>query len=130
MNISGDNSFEQILRLNRATNQTFFLKEFSHEFNNPLNSINLASDLLKNYTQDINALLDELYDEPERLPAGFQKEFSSILTNMPMLVQGISDSVTRLKHFTNWLSEFTGRGTIADILHSRFIVTRQAEQHP
>ena len=115
MNIDRAHSFEHLLRLNRATNHAFFLREFSHEFNNPLNSIQMAGELLKGYTQDINALLEELNDEPERLPAGFQEECCRILANMPILTAGISDSVTKLKHFTSWLSEFTGRATITGI---------------
>ena len=115
MNITRTHSFEQLLRLNRAYNSAFFLSGFSHTFNNPLNSIQLASDLLNNYTQDINALFDELNEEPERLPAGFQKECCRILTDIPMLTQGISDSVTRLKHCSSWLSEFSGRGAIAGL---------------
>ncbi len=115
MNIARTNSFEQLMRLNRANNSAFFLSGFSHTFNNPLNSIQLASDLLKNYTQDINALLDELNEEPEHLPAGFQKECCRILTDIPILTQGISDSVTRLKHCSSWLSEFSGRGAIAGL---------------
>jgi signal transduction histidine kinase len=115
MNIARTHSFEQLLRLNRVNNSAFFLSGFSHSFNNPLNSIQLASDLLNNYTQDINALLDELNEEPERLPAGFQKECCRILTDIPILTQGISDSVTRLKHCSSWLSEFTGRGAIAGL---------------
>jgi signal transduction histidine kinase len=112
MNINGSDTFEHLIRLNRATNQAFILREFSHEFNNPLSSIQLAGELLKAYTEDINALLDEMNDEPERLPTGFQKECCSILENMPMLTQGICDSVIRLKQCTSWLSSFTGRDTI------------------
>ena len=115
MNITRTHSFEQLLRLNRANNSAFFLSGFSHTFNNPLNSIQLANDLLNNYSQDINALLDELQEEPERLPTGFQKECSRVLSNIPMLTQGISDSVTRLKHCSSWLSGFSGRGAIAGL---------------
>jgi len=115
MNIARSHSFEQLLRLNRANNSAFFLSGFSHTFNNPLNSIQLASDLLNNYTQDINGLLDELNEEPDRLPAGFQKECCRILTDIPILTQGINDSVIRLKHSNLWLSEFSGKGAIAGL---------------
>jgi len=115
MNIARAHTFEQLLRLNRANNSAFFLSGFSHTFNNPLNSIQLANDLLNNYTQDINALIDELNEESERMPAGFKKECCRILTDIPILTQGISDSITRLKYCSSWLSEFSGRGAIAGL---------------
>ena len=113
MNKSGDHAFEHLFNLNRANNQAFFLSGFSHLFNNPLNSIQLASDLLKNYTQDISARFDELGDEPEQIPAGFRKAVLTVLDDMPGVIQGISDSAFRLNHLVSWLSEFTGRGVVA-----------------
>jgi signal transduction histidine kinase len=103
------NAFEHLLRLNQINNQVFFLNGFGHAFNNSINSIHLGSTLLNNYVQDINALIDELNDEPERVPAGFKKSCCSILTTMPQVIQGISDSTSRLKQFVSHFSEFTGQ---------------------
>jgi signal transduction histidine kinase len=117
MNINGTYTFEQMLRLNRVNNQAFFLSEFSHIFNNPLNSIQLASDLLKNYSQDINSRLDELRDSADP-PLSLRMTsvlapIQSVLADMPQVIQGISDSVFRLNLLVSSLSEFTGRGTTA-----------------
>ncbi|HIJ87306.1 MAG TPA: HAMP domain-containing histidine kinase [Desulfuromonadales bacterium] len=113
MNINGTYSFEQLLRLNRANNQAFYLSGFSHLLNNPLNSIHLASDLLKNYTQDINALFEELSDDAEQIPAGFREAGLAVLGDMPPVIQGISDSAFRLNQFVSHLAELTGRGATA-----------------
>jgi signal transduction histidine kinase len=112
MNINGDNSFDHLLRLNRVNNQAFYLSGFSHIFNNPLNSIHLASVLLRNYTQDINALFDELSDEPEPIPAGFRKAGLTVLSDIPHVIQGISDSAIRLNQFVSHLSEFIRREAV------------------
>jgi len=115
MNFNGDNSFEHLLRLNRSNNQVFFLSGFSHSFNNPLNSIQLASDLLKSYTQDINARFDDLSDLITDLPFCHPvlAPIQSVLADMPQVIQGISDSAFRLNLLVSWLSEFIGKGTVA-----------------
>ena len=113
MNSNGDTSFEQLLRLNRANNLLFFVGGFCHAFNNPLNSIHLASNLLNNYSQDINALFNELSDEPEQVPTGFREAGLTVAGDLLHVIQGVSDSVYRLNRLVSHLSEFTGRGATA-----------------
>jgi len=108
MNIDLAHSFEHLVKLNRANNQAFFLSGFSHNFNNPLNSINLASDLLKNYTRDFNDLFDELSEEPEQMPTGFRLAGLRLLGEMPHITEGISDSASRLKQLLSHLSGLIG----------------------
>jgi len=54
---------EHLAQLNRANNQTFLLCGFSHTFKNPINSILLASELLKNYVEDVSGQVSELDEE-------------------------------------------------------------------
>src|ERR1035437_2122164 len=84
-------TFEHFLRLNRNNNQAFFLSGFCHMFNNPINSILLGSRLLGNYTQEIIDLFDELIDDPALVPVGLQEARLNVLSDMPMVIQGISD---------------------------------------
>ena len=109
MNSNMPYSFEHLIKLNRANNQVFFLDDFNHMFNNPLNSIQMASELLKACFQDINTLIVE----PELLMTDFTAEYGTIVENIPMLIQGISDSGLKLHQYVSWLSEFTGRGATA-----------------
>jgi signal transduction histidine kinase len=113
MNSNGDTSFEQLLRLNRANNLLFFVGGFCHTFNNPLNSIHLASNLLNNYSQDINALFNELSDEPEQVPTGFREAGLTVAGDLLHVIQGVSDSVYRLNRLVSLLSEFISRGATA-----------------
>ncbi len=104
--------FEHLAQINRANNQTFVLRGFSHTFRNPINSILLATELLKNYVEDINGQLSELDEEcleqaKENLEAG-----ESILATMPQVIQDINTSASRLNQLVNHLSEMTGRGSI------------------
>lgn len=122
MNIAGGHTFEQLLRMNRVNNQAFFLSGFSHSFSNPLNSILLAGDLLKNYTRDINLHFDELNDlvtdalplcHPEGSEGSVLLPLQTILGDFPQIIQGINDSALRLKQLLSHLSGLTGRGVIA-----------------
>ncbi len=106
--MTGDltSSFEHLIKLNRVNNQVFFLDEFNHMFNNPLNSIQMANELLKGYFQDIRTFIAE----PEHLTMDGSGEYSTITESIPLLIQGISDSALKLSTYVSWLSEFTGRG--------------------
>ncbi len=104
---------EHLTQLNRANNQTFLLRGISHTFRNPINAILLASELLKNYVDDISGQFSELDEEclgqaKEILEAG-----EGILATMPQVIKDISVSASRLNQFVNHLSEMTGRGSIA-----------------
>ncbi|GEM_PF-1820317 len=104
---------EHLAQINHANNQTFLLRGFCHVFRNPINSILLSSELLKNYVEDISGQLSELDEEScrpfkENLEAG-----ESILATMPQVIENIGISASRLNQFVNHLSEMTGRGSIA-----------------
>ena len=51
--------YEHLVQLNRAHNQNFFLRGFSHSFRNPINSILLATELLHSYVEEISRQLAE-----------------------------------------------------------------------
>ena len=106
--------FEHLRMLNQATNQSFFLSGFSHLFNNPLNSIQLASKLLGNYTQDITTLFHELNEEPEQETRSFCESGLRTLGGMSNVIQGICDSTIKLNQLVSNLTELTGRGVIAE----------------
>jgi len=106
-------AFEHLERINRANNLTFFLNGFNHMFKGPINSILLASELLKSYMEDLGDQFEELNDEPERLPAGFREAGISTLAGMPQVIHGINSSTHKLNQFVSHLSEFTGNGDIS-----------------
>ena len=121
MNINREHSFEQLSRINRVNNQAFFLSGFSHSFSNPLNSILLAGDLLKNYTRDINILFDELNElftaahPPCHAEGGNGSvlfSLQTILEDFPLIIQGIDDSALRLKQLISHISGLTGSATV------------------
>jgi len=112
MNKKIDHSFDLLLRLNRVNNQDLFLRGFSHLLNNPIGSIHLASRLLNGYTQDIKTLFNELSDESEQIPVGFREDGLTALSDIPQVIQGISDSAQRLNQLVSYLIEFGDRGTI------------------
>lgn len=109
MNTGNPFTFEQMEKLNMLNNQAFFLNEFTHKFNNPLNSIHMASELLKKYTQD----LQDVISEPEHMGTDFRGECGAIIKSMPQLLRGISDSTIKLNQLVSWLSDFSGRGAAA-----------------
>ena len=101
-------SFEQLEKLNLLNNQAFFLNGFTHMFNNPLNSIHMASELLKGYLQDIN----DFFYEPVLVGAGIKEECGAVIKTMPLL-RGINDSTLKLNQLVSWFSELTGKGSTA-----------------
>jgi signal transduction histidine kinase len=103
--------FEHLLRLNKFNNQVFFLNGFGHTFKNSINSILLGSTLLNLYVQDINALFDELNDEPEGVSADFIQACCSILGTMPQVIKGISNSTLKLEQSVSYLSELSGQSS-------------------
>lgn len=105
--------YEHLAELNRSHNQNFFLRGFSHSFRNPINSILLASELLKNYVEDVTSQLSDLDVEACGLSKEILDAGGSILATMPQVIQDISTSASRLNQFVSHLSELTGRGTIA-----------------
>lgn len=112
--LSPIHAIEHLEKINWANNQILFLSGISHMFKNPINSIQLGSELLINYVEDMNDQYDELNDEPERLPACFREAGLNILCGMQQVIKGISTSSLKLNQFVSLLSAFTGRGSIAD----------------
>jgi signal transduction histidine kinase len=109
---SSEYSFEHLARLNWANSQIFFLRSLSHDLKNPINSILLGSKLLHNLVEDLTDQFDELDEETGCLAGDFRKTGSQILSTMPQVIQGISDSAFRLDQFVSYLLEFTGEGPI------------------
>lgn len=105
-------AFEHLLALNQAHNQAFLLKGLIHALKNPINSIQLASTLFGNYTQDINDLFDELSDEPEYLPVGFLEAGVHMLGKMSPVIRCVSDSADKLNRLVSSLAGFAEKGTI------------------
>lgn len=107
------NAFEHLMMLNRSNNQAFFINGFDHVCNNMINSIQLGNTLLNQYVLDITGLFDELNDEPERFPDGFQETCRNILASMPQVIQGINSSACKLEKHISHLSEFTGKSRVS-----------------
>lgn len=105
--------FEHLVQINQAGNQAFLLRGFSHSFRNPINSILLASELLKNYVEDICGQVSELDEECLGQAKDILGAGGNILAIMPQVIEDISISASRLNQLVNHLSEMTGRGTIA-----------------
>lgn len=106
-------AFDHLVRVNWANSQAFFLKGFSHVFNNQINSIQLGGELLQNFAQDIERLFDMFESEPENLPFISCESRDRLLVTMPKVIHGISTSARRLSRFASHLSELTGSGNIA-----------------
>ncbi len=103
---------EHLMLLNRAGNQTFFLRGFGHAFRNPINSILLASELLQGYIEEINAQLSECDDDGCSIPEELLETGGRHLASMSQIIRDISISGARLNQFVACLTEVTSRGAV------------------
>jgi len=103
-------SFEHLLRLNRANNQAFFLKGYSHKFNNQINTILLGGEFLRNCIRDIEQHFVLLESEPEHLPVVSDEIRDKFLSSMPKVIHGINSSARCLNQLISRLPEFAGCG--------------------
>jgi signal transduction histidine kinase len=101
-------SFEQLERINRASNQAFFLNGFSHVFNNQINSLLLGGEYLQSFVHDVEMYLVMLESDPEKLSIGTREIREKYLSTIPRVVHGISSSARTLNRFVSHLSEFSG----------------------
>ncbi len=112
------NSFDQLAKINWASNQMFFMRGFSHALVTPINTIMLGSQLLSSFLEDITGQLDEFYDEGDCLTGGFCEAGSHILSNVPQVIQNINSAALRLHQYAAHLSEFNSSGVIAASNHA------------
>ncbi|NVN91233.1 MAG: HAMP domain-containing histidine kinase [Desulfuromonadales bacterium] len=103
-------ALDHLVRVNRASNQAFFLEGFSHKCNNQINSVLLGGELLQNSVQEIERLFNLLESEPEHLP----EIRDTVLATMPTVIHGINTSARKLTRFVSHLSAFTANGTLAE----------------
>lgn len=119
--VSITSSFDHLARINRATNQTFFLRGFSHAVVNPVNSILLGSELLTGFIEDINDRFDALTDDAGQTFGSFQDTGNgSLLTGIPQVVHTISSATAQLNQHLSNLSELIDCGSVAALTGLNF----------
>lgn len=107
-------SFEHLLRVNRANNQSFFLKGFSHKFNNQINTILLGGEFLRNCAAEIERHFAMLESEPRHVPVTDSEQRDKFLSSMPKVIHAINSSARCLNLLVSRLPDITANENAAE----------------